>query len=99
VADKLIQLVVIHAEFVALHPFLDGNGRLGRMLVPLFLWQSGLISQPMFYISEYFEANRDEYYDKLLDVSVNDSWSQWYEFFLNAVINQAKMNTKKHLKY
>ncbi|MGM0417691.1 MAG: Fic family protein [Thermodesulfobacteriota bacterium] len=95
VADKLIQLAVIHAEFEALHPFLDGNGRLGRMLVPLFLWQSGLISQPMFYISEYFESNRDEYYDKLLDVSANESWSSWCEFFLNAVINQAKMNTKK----
>ena len=57
--DRLVQLAVLHAEFEALHPFLDGNGRLGRMLVPLFLWQCGLIGQPMFYISAYFEARRD----------------------------------------
>ena len=57
--DRLVQLAVLHAEFEALHPFLDGNGRLGRMLVPLFLWQFGLIRAPRFYISAYFEARRD----------------------------------------
>ena len=54
--DRLVQLAFLHTEFEALHPFLDGNGRLGRMLVPLFLWQCGLIGQPMFYVSAYFEA-------------------------------------------
>ena len=54
--DRLVQLAILHAEFEALHPFLDGNGRLGRMLVPLFLWQNNLIRAPVFYISAYFEA-------------------------------------------
>ena len=73
--DLLVQAAVLHAEFEALHPFLDGNGRLGRMLVPLFLWQRGLISRPMFYISAYFEAHRDEYYDGLLAVSRDEDWT------------------------
>ncbi|HPU95218.1 MAG TPA: Fic family protein, partial [Candidatus Gracilibacteria bacterium] len=54
VADHLIQLAVLHAEFEALHPFLDGNGRLGRMLIPLFLWNKGILHQPMFYVSAFF---------------------------------------------
>ena len=83
--DKLVQLAVLHAEFEALHPFLDGNGRLGRMLVPLFLWQAGLIRAPMFYISAYFEARRDSYYDGLLAVSRDDDWTGWCRFFLDAV--------------
>ena len=67
--DRLVQLAILHAEFEALHPFLDGNGRLGRMLVPLFLWRSGLIRAPRFYVSAYLEARRDAYYDGLLAVS------------------------------
>ncbi len=73
--DRLVQLAILHAEFEALHPFLDGNGRLGRMLVPLFLWRNGLIHAPMFYISAYFEAHRDAYYDGLLAVSRDDDWT------------------------
>ncbi len=95
VPDKLVQLAFIHAEFEALHPFLDGNGRIGRMLIPLFLWQSGLISQPMFYISAYFEEHRDEYYERLLSVSRDDNWSDWCIFFLQALINQADVNAQK----
>jgi len=93
--DRLIQLAVLHAEFEALHPFLDGNGRLGRMCVPLFMSKSNLIQTPMFYISAYFEANRDEYYERLLAVSRDDDWTGWTEFFLNAVINQAQLNQQK----
>ena len=93
--DRLVQLAVLHAEFEALHPFLDGNGRLGRMLVPLFLWQSGLISQPMFYISAYFEARRDAYYEGLLAVSRDDDWTGWCRFFLKAVQVQAEENLAK----
>ena len=74
--DRLVQLAVLHAEFEALPPFLDGNGRLGRMLVPLFLWQCGLIGQPMFYVSAYFEARRDTYYEGLLAVSRDDNWTR-----------------------
>ncbi|MDD4051843.1 MAG: Fic/DOC family N-terminal domain-containing protein, partial [candidate division Zixibacteria bacterium] len=61
--DRLIQLAILHAEFEAIHPFLDGNGRLGRLLVPLYLVDKKLLSGPNFYISAYFEAHRDEYYD------------------------------------
>ena len=70
--DRLVQLAILHAEFEAVHPFLDGNGRLGRMLIPLFLWRHGLIRAPTFYVSAYFEARRDAYYDGLLAVSRDD---------------------------
>ena len=93
--DRLVQLAVVHAEFEALHPFLDGNGRLGRMLVPLFLWQTGLIRAPMFYISAYFEAHRNAYYDGLLAVSRDDDWTGWCRFFLQAVRSQAEENLAK----
>lgn len=93
--DQLIQLAILHAEFEALHPFLDGNGRLGRMLVPLFLWQKGLIRRPMFYISAWLEAHRDEYYDRLLAVSRDDDWTGWCGFFLEAVRTQAEENLRR----
>ena len=94
-ADRLVQLAILHAEFEALHPFLDGNGRLGRMLVPLFLWQHDLIRAPMFYVSAYFEARRDAYYDGLLGVSREDNWTGWVEFFLSALREQAEDNLRK----
>lgn len=93
--DRLVQLAIAHAEFEALHPFLDGNGRVGRMLVPLFLWQTGLIRQPMFYISGYFEARREAYYDGLLAVSRDNDWTSWCRFFLEALRAQAEDNHDK----
>ena len=93
--DLLVQAAVLHAEFEAIHPFLDGNGRLGRMLVPLFLWQRGLISRPMFYISAFFEAHRDDYYDGLLAVSKDDDWTGWCRFFLSAVRTQSEDNLSR----
>lgn len=93
--DKLIQLAIVHAEFESLHPFLDGNGRLGRMLVPLFLWQRGVIHLPMFYVSAYLERRRDEYYDRLLAVSREDDWTGWCIFFLKAIEEQANENIDK----
>ena len=95
--DRLVQLAILHAEFEALHPFLDGNGRLGRMLVPLFLWQHKLINKPAFYISSYFEANRDAYYDELLSVSRDGDWTGWIKFFLEALKKQAEYNYRKAL--
>ena len=94
-ADRLVQLAILHAEFEALHPFLDGNGRLGRMLVPLFLWQHAVIRAPMFYVSAHFEARRDAYYDGLLGVSRDDDWTGWVEFFLTALREQAEDNLLK----
>lgn len=93
--DKLVQLAILHAEFEALHPFLDGNGRLGRLFVPLFLWQSGLIRAPRFYLSAYLEANRESYYERLLAVSRDDDWTGWCRFFLLAVRAQAEENLGK----
>ena len=93
--DLLVQAANLHAEFEALHPFLDGNGRLGRMLIPLFLWQRGRIARPIFYISAYFEANRDAYYERLLAVSRDNDWTGWGIFFLKAVKHQADDNLAK----
>jgi len=93
--DRLVQLAIIHAEFEALHPFLDGNGRLGRMLIPLFMYQSEIISSPMFYISAYLEAHRDEYYDRLMHVSSEGAWIEWCIFFLKAIRHQANDNQQK----
>jgi len=95
VPDKLVQLAVLHAEFEALHPFLDGNGRLGRMLIPLVLWQSGLLHQPMFYLSAYLESHREEYYDRLLGISRDGDWTGWCAFFLRGIKSQADENHQK----
>lgn len=93
--DRLIQLAILHVEFESLHPFLDGNGRLGRMLIPLFMHQKGLIHRPMFYISAFLEANRETYYDKLLAVSRDNDWTGWCSFFLEAIQTQAEENQYK----
>lgn len=93
--DKLVQLSIIHAQLEIIHPFLDGNGRIGRILIPLFLWDRKLLSSPVFYISAYFEKDRGEYYSKLPAISEEDKWNAWIEYFLRAIIEQAKENIKK----
>ena len=95
VPGLLIQAALLHAEFEALHPFLDGNGRIGRLLIPLFLWQRGLIHRPIFYLSAYFEAHRSTYYERLLAVSKHDDWTGWCEFFLEGVHRQAQDDLEK----
>jgi Fic family protein len=93
--DLLVQLAIVHAEFEAIHPFLDGNGRLGRLLVPLFLKSKGLLTTPNFYLSEFLERHRDEYYERLLAVSRDGDWTGWCAFFLRAIIRQAEENERK----
>ncbi|ODU09788.1 MAG: cell filamentation protein Fic [Rubrivivax sp. SCN 71-131] len=88
----LLRTALAHAEFESLHPFEDGNGRVGRMLITLMLWQGRAISAPHFYISRYFEDRKDEYLDRLREVSANDDWDGWCEFFLAAVAQQAVRN-------
>ena len=88
----LIKLGIFHIEFEALHPFKDGNGRIGRMLITLMLWKSGIISAPHFYISAYFEDNKDEYVDIMRNVSKNGDWESWCVFFLEAIEQQAISN-------
>jgi Fic family protein len=95
--DRLVQLAVIHAQFEVIHPFVDGNGRIGRMLIPLFLRETGILFRPTFYISAYFEARRKEYYHLLRELDGQESWSRWISFFLEAIIVQARDNTEKAL--
>jgi len=90
----LVKTAVTHLEFEALHPFEDGNGRLGRMLITLMLWNEKLISAPHFYISGYFEQHKDEYIETLRRVSSHGEWEQWCHFFLRAVTAQAKENLR-----
>lgn len=93
--DSLVQLALVHAEFEALHPFQDGNGRLGRLLIPLFLFDKKLLTAPSFYMSAYLEANRTQYYDQLLDISSRGHWTEWCRFFLHALTVQAEENGRK----
>lgn len=88
----LINAAISHVEFESLHPFHDGNGRIGRMLITLLLWQKGRISAPHFYISKFFEENRDQYIELMRRVSSNDEWTDWIIFFLNAIEQQAEAN-------
>lgn len=88
----LVKTALMHLEFEALHPFQDGNGRIGRMLITLLLWSSKTISQPHFYISGYMEENKDEYIETMRNVSENNDWEKWCVFFLNAVEKQAIKN-------
>lgn len=93
--DILLQVAVIHAQFELLHPFKDGNGRIGRILIPLFLYQKEVLSQPMFYLSSYLEANREEYYLRLRNISQKCDWDGWILFFLKAVKAQAVENSER----
>lgn len=88
----LIKTALMHLEFEALHPFQDGNGRIGRMLITLFLWKEGILSQPHFYISGFLEENKDLYIDTMRQVSASNNWEEWVRFFLIAVENQAIRN-------
>ncbi|MFT4579728.1 MAG: Fic family protein [Nitrospinales bacterium] len=93
--NVLLQTAIIHAQFELIHPFKDGNGRIGRILIPLFLYQKKQLSQPMFYLSEYLEAHRDEYYQRLGNISEQQDWNGWIAFFLSAITHQAKENSQR----
>ena len=93
--DFLLQTAVVHAQFELLHPFKDGNGRIGRILIPLFLYQKKALSQPMFYLSEYLENHREEYYERLKAISVEGDWNGWIAFFLQAIVTQAGQNSAR----
>jgi Fic family protein len=93
--DPLVQLALLHLEFEALHPFRDGNGRLGRMLIPLFLYHRSLLSSPNFYMSGYLESCRETYLEIMRSVSRDNTWSLWVKFFLQGIVEQAKDNEIK----
>jgi Fic family protein len=81
----LIKVGLIHSQFETIHPFLDGNGRMGRLLITFFLVQQRVLKRPLLYLSSYFKQNRDEYYTRLQAVRDNGEWEQWLRFFLTAV--------------
>ena len=93
--DLLVQVALVHAQFELIHPFKDGNGRIGRLLIPLFLYQKRALASPMFYLSEYLEAHRDLYYARLQGISRAGDWTGWIEFFLEALIQQAQTNIER----
>lgn len=86
----LIRLGMIHYQFEAIHPFLDGNGRVGRLLVSLLLCSWDLLPQPLLYLSAFFEKHRQEYYDGLLAVSQEGAWDAWLDFFLTGIDTQSR---------
>lgn len=88
--DGLIQCSVMHYQFEAIHPFPDGNGRIGRLLTTLFLCERQYLKYPLLYLSAYFERNRIQYYEKLLAISQKGDWSGWVKFFLKAIADESR---------
>ncbi|NMB56367.1 Fic family protein [Candidatus Beckwithbacteria bacterium] len=92
--DLLVQIGVAHYQLEAIHPYRDGNGRIGRLIIPLFLYYKKLLPYPLLYISQYFENNRPLYYANLRTVDQNHQWETWLQFFLEAITTQA-LDTQK----
>lgn len=100
--NELIRIAIIHAQFETIHPFLDGNGRIGRILIPLYLYDKEIISSPNFFISESLEKDKFKYYKLLNDTridydnynekEVSKRWNNWIKFFINAIVTQGKKN-------
>ena len=86
----LVKCALMHYQFEAIHPYLDGNGRIGRLLVVLFLCASEILTTPLLYLSAYFERDREEYYNQLLQVSLTGNWEPWLVYFLDGVAEQAR---------
>ena len=93
--DLLVQAALIHCQFEMIHPFKDGNGRIGRLLIPLFLYYRDMLPVPTFYMSAFFEKDRNLYLQKLSAVSKNNDYATWIKYFLEGVIEQAEINTIK----
>jgi Fic family protein len=86
----LVQAALLHYQFEAIHPFLDGNGRVGRLLITLFLLERQVLPEPLLYLSAFFEATRREYYARLQGVTERGEWETWIEYFLNGVARQSE---------
>jgi len=89
----LIQCGLAHAQFETIHPFLDGNGRIGRLLITLLLCERGVLSRPLLYLSVYLKAHRSQYYDRLQAVRVDGDWEGWMRFFLRGVVEVSRSAT------
>ena len=86
----LVRLAIIHYQFEAIHPFLDGNGRIGRLLITLLMVAEGLLPQPLLFLSAYFEKSRQQYYDHLLAISQRGAWNEWITYFLRGIEIQSR---------
>lgn len=89
----LVKIALIHAQFETIHPFLDGNGRMGRLLITFWLCQQEILTKPLLYLSYYFKQHRTEYYDRLMDVRKKGNWEDWIKFFLRGVAEVADEST------
>ncbi len=96
---SLIKIGLIHAQFETIHPFLDGNGRVGRLLITFWLCQQEILSQPLLYLSYYFKQNRLEYYDRLMAVRTKGDWEGWLKFFLKGIaqVSDESINSAKEI--
>lgn len=84
--DPLVKLAIFVAQFLIIHPFMDGNGRLVRIFIPVWLWKEGLTRTPAFFMSAYFEYNRAQYFRRLYNISKEGAWEDWIEFFLKGIV-------------
>ncbi|XTB62258.1 Fic family protein [Fusobacterium nucleatum subsp. nucleatum ATCC 23726] len=94
----LLKIAILHYQFETIHPFSDGNGRVGRLMIPLYLLDKKILNKPCFYILDYFEKNRTEYYNSLTRVRENNDMISWIKFFLKGVIITAQIAKKKFQK-
>lgn len=90
----LIKIAIAHLQFETIHPFLDGNGRLGRLLIALLLCENNILDEPILYISLYFKQNRNTYYELLQEVRIHGTWETWLEFFLEGIYTSAQQSIK-----